>query len=102
MKKKERIISKIKRIVEEWGNFSTADVECESSPVIASIGKDTHQLCENVYTDGVNATTYVHDRNVNEEFIFYEDLKIDVLEDILAIAENYAVDMQKSMERCKD
>jgi hypothetical protein len=100
--KKDIIISKIKKIIEDGGGFSVADVEHESSPVIASIGKDTFQLAERFGETGVEAITYVHETVVNEDDIEYEDLSVGVLEEILNIVENYQLDFEKNMERCRD
>jgi len=102
MKAKEKLISKIKAIIEEFGSFSTADVELDNSPVIANIGKDNFQLAERFNSSGVVAVTYVHETEVAEEEIDYEDLNKDVLDEILMIAENYKVDFEKTLDRCKD
>jgi predicted nucleic acid-binding OB-fold protein len=99
--KKEIIISKIKRIIEEFGSFSVADVEHESSPVVNSIGKDSFVLAERFNSSDVDVVHYVHETVVSEDSIDYEDLPTDTLEDILSIAENYVVDMDKTMERCR-
>jgi len=97
---KNAIIKNIKAIIEKFGSFTTADVEAESSPVIATLGKDTCQLAETFNLHKVTAVTYVHETETNEDFILYEDLKKDVLEDILRLAENYEADQLKTLKRC--
>ena len=84
--KKKKLIAKIKAIISEYGRFSTADVEANSSPVINMLGKDTCQLAENFYIDRVTAVTYVHEIETAEDFFLYEDLKNDVLTEILELA----------------
>ena len=83
---KKKLISEIKAIISEYGGFSTADVEANSSPVIATLGKDTCQLAEYFGTDKVTAVTYVHESETAEDYILYEDLKNDVLTEILELA----------------
>ena len=99
--KKEIVISKIKRIIEEFGSFGVCDVECESSPVVNSICKNTFVLAERFNLNDVDINTYVHEIIVVEDNVSYEDLAIDVLEEILSIAENFEVDMSKTFERCR-
>ena len=99
---KRTIIKKIKAIIEEYGSFSTADVESESSPIINSFGKDSYQLAERFNNNGVTAVSYVHETETDEDEILYEDLPKDVLEEILSIAEDYEVDFERTMKRCRD
>lgn len=100
--KKESLIKKIKIIVEEWGSFSINEVEHESSPILSKKGKDTEWLVERVSSNDVNAIKYVHGQDVADDDIPFEDLTIDLLEEILRIAENYEVDMIKTEKRCQD
>ena len=86
---KKDIISKIKTIIEKCGTFSTADVEATSSPVVATIGKNTSQLAERFNNSGVNAVTYVHETETDSESIKYEDLTTDTLSDILELAKEW-------------
>jgi hypothetical protein len=95
---KKTIIKNIKRIINEYGSFTVADVEYESSPVIASFGKDTHVLAER-FDSSVTGVTYVHETEVDENEYEYDELPKDVLEEILSIAENYETDQQKTLKR---
>ena len=99
---KDEIISQIKEIIKEWGSFTTADVQAESSPLINSVSKNSFQLAERFNVDGVEAVTYVYDNVTDNDFIPYEDLDEDVLEEILMLAEDYEIGMDKTMNRCKD
>ena len=87
--KKTEIIEKIKKIVNDYGTFTTADAEADSSPCIATLGNDTCQLIEEFGMHKVTAVTYVHESEVNEDFILYEDLKINILKVILLLAKKY-------------
>jgi hypothetical protein len=62
-----------------------------SSPVYNSFGKDEFQLVEGFYLDGVNVNTYIHENNINDFFVNYEDLDIFLLEEILGIAQVYEI-----------
>lgn len=87
--KKADIIKKIKTIIKEHGDFTCADVEANSSPVVASLGKDTHQLAESFGLHKVTAVTYVHETETGEDYIKYEDLKASTLKDILELAKEH-------------
>jgi len=100
--KKDRIIEKIQSIIKEWGSFSTGDVQADCSPCIASIGSNIVQLAERFNLDKVSAVTYEHDREIDEDEIPYEELTVDVLEEILELAEQYDVEQYKTWERCQD
>ena len=88
MNKKE-IIKKIKSIINEFGGFTTAEVEAESSPCVASLGSSTCQLAESFYIDKVETIIYVDEEESSNEYIPYEDLKKNVLEEILVLAKRW-------------
>ena len=83
---KEEKISIIKSIIRDFGTFTIADVEADSSPCLNSLGKDTHQLAETFYEHKVEAITYVHESEVDTDYITYEDLEPHIIEEILALA----------------
>jgi len=96
---KRTIIKNIKRIINEWGGFSVAEVEGESSPVITTIGKDSHVLAER-FGSSVTGVTYVHETETDENDYEYEELSKDTLEEILTLAEIYEADQEKTFKRC--
>lgn len=85
-KSKQAFIDIIKRIINTHGTFSCADVEAESSPVIASLGSRTHQLAESFYENKVEVITYVDENESGVDFILYEDLDVDTLIEIHKLA----------------
>jgi hypothetical protein len=87
--KKANIIKKIKTIIENYGGFTTADVEATSSPVIKTLGKDTCMLAERFELHKIEAVIYVHENETSSDYIKYEDLKTDVLNEILELAEQH-------------
>ncbi len=87
--KKAVIIQKIKAIINEHGSFTTAEVNAESSPCIASLGR-TCQLAESFYKDKVEVITYNNDREDGvSDYIKYEDIKNAQLTEILELAKKY-------------
>lgn len=86
---KVTVITEIKNIIAEWGSFNTAEVNAESSPCIATLGQHTCQLAESFLAHKVEAITYVHENETATDYIPYEDLKMDVLKEILKLAKNY-------------
>jgi hypothetical protein len=81
------IINSIKNIIIKFGDFTTADVEANSSPCISSkVGRN--ELCELFTLYTVEVVTYDKDDfEIDRSFISYEFLSGDVLEDILVLAE---------------
>jgi hypothetical protein len=98
---KRTIIKRIKSIISEYGSFSVAEVEGESSPLINSMGKDSYVLAER-FDSSVTGVTYVHETETDENKYEYEDLSKDTLEEILYLAELYETDQEKTIKRCAD
>jgi len=96
---KRTIIKNIKRIIDNYGSFSVAEVEGESSPIITTIGKDSYVLAER-FDSSVTGVTYVHETETDENEYEYEDLSKDTLEEILYLAELYETDQEKTLKRC--
>ena len=86
---KEEKITIIKSIIRDFGTFSIADVEAESRPCINSLGKDTHQLAETFYENKVETTTYIHESEVDTDYIPYEDLEPHIIEEILTLSQSW-------------
>lgn len=97
---KKTIIKKIKAIIKEHGSFTIADVQADSSPCIASM-KGATQLAESFHYDKVEAVTYElkYDEEIDSDNIPYEDLKKDVLEEILHLAENWEAECLQDEDR---
>ena len=66
------------------------------------MGKDNFQLAERFYADGVDGITYVHETEVSDDFIEYENLDDDIIADINLIAENFEADNIRTQKRCED
>jgi glycine betaine/choline ABC-type transport system substrate-binding protein len=98
---KRTIIKRIKAIIENIGVTTNADMELGSSPVFNSIGEHTCQLVERYGHHKVDVVTYVHDNETDEDYVSYEDLEKELLEEILFNLENYEVDLDKTLERSK-
>lgn len=99
--KKEKIIQKIQNIIKEYGSFSPYEVG-QDNPVIKTMGKDHNQVAEKFNLHTVNAISYVHEVEIDEDEIDYQDLPVDVLEEILYIAEDYKTGFDKTMDKCRD
>ena len=98
--KKEEIISQIRTIIENYGSFTTFDVDADSSPIIGTLGS-AFMLAENFELNGVDGYLYL-DGDENErdiEFILYENLSMDCLEEILLLAQNYEAEEMKTEKR---
>ena len=97
---KRTIIKKIKAIISEWGSFTVADIQANSSPVIKTLGKDTCQLAERFELHKVEAILYVHENETDSNYISYENLDKDVLEEILSLAEDWDAECVRTEKRC--
>lgn len=100
--KKQTIIKDIQRIIKEFGEFSTADIEAGSSPVVNSFGKDSFELAERFSFSKVSVISYVHETEVDDRDVNYEDLSIEVLEEILTLAEDYEASEIQTEKRISD
>jgi hypothetical protein len=83
---KKSVIKRINKIIVKHGEFTIADVIAESSPVIQSLG-NTHLLAEKFGEHKVTAVLYVYDMETNEDYIIYENLSLDVLNEIELLCE---------------
>lgn len=84
--KKADVIKKIKAIINTYGEFTTADVEANSSPVIAN-SKHTQTLAEEFGKHKVTGIEYFKDEEWNQDYYSYEELTLPVLKEILVLAE---------------
>jgi len=97
--KKSEQIDYIKKVINKHGSFTTADVEASSSPCINSIQKDSCTLLENFDTDKATAVSYIHETETGEDFILYEDLDNDIIEEIVSLTEDWEADQLQIEKR---
>jgi hypothetical protein len=90
---KELIIDEINQIVEEFGEFTIADVEAEHSPYVETKGRLTHLMEEFREGGGTvrvyDPTSYSSDE-IDEYDEFYEALDKNQLNYIWELAEQWA------------
>lgn len=98
---KKKNIKRINKIIKEWGGFSIADIEAESSPLVNSCGK-TVQLAEIFDKDICTVTTYVNETETNQDDVAYTDLRKDTVAEILILAEEYDAIQTKLFDSIKD
>lgn len=99
--KKQKLINGIKSIIEEWGGVTTSELGLDCSPIYNQMGKNNFALVERFNRNGVTVIHYVHDNEVDDFDVDYQELKVDLLEEIYQILEQYNVEKQKTMDRCK-
>lgn len=89
---KEEIIKKVKEIIAEFGGFGTGEVEADCSPCVGSLGNYVG-LAEEFNLNGVEVNVYMpsgfSSDPVDDYELTYEELEKDVLEEILALCEQY-------------
>lgn len=98
-------IYEIKRVISEWGSTSSCELELSCSPCINSMGNgknNVSQLVERFMSDGVEAVTYHDEVELGEEFIPYEDLDENLVDEIYNIIMEYDVSQKKLFDSCKD
>lgn len=91
----------IKRVIGEYGSTSTWEMESDYSPCISSIGENS-VLAERFTDCGVETVTYAGELVVAEDFIPYEKLSNEVLDDICMLIEQYEADQLKTNKRIAD
>ncbi len=93
---KEDIITQIKEIIEEFGGFSTGEIEADSSPCINSDSSgNVVELIEEFYLDYVKVITYDDQVQLHTTDILYEDLEYDILVEILELANKWKTDWEQ-------
>jgi hypothetical protein len=89
---KEEIVQQIKEIIAEFGGFGTGEVEADCSPCVGSLGNYVG-LAEEFNLNGVEVNVYMpsgfSSDPVDDYELTYEELEKDVLEEILALCEQY-------------
>jgi hypothetical protein len=103
---KQEVISKIQDVLVNWGEFSIGEVDGEDvSPCVASHGNIV-DLAEYFNNTGVTVEVYnpsgFSSDPIDTYDLDYEELKLDVLEEILMIAERYDVQQQDLFDSCRD
>lgn len=92
---KPQMIAEIKQIIQDWGPTKASELELEASPVLNSFGKNHFQLVEEFGYTLVTVFTYIHDTEVDQMYVFYEDLKDDILAEIHEILKKYDAVMSR-------
>lgn len=104
--KKQEVINSIQEILVRWGEFSIGEVEGEDvSPCVASHGS-LIDLAEHFNNTGVTVEVYnptgFSSDSIDTYDLDYENLDLDILEEILMIAERYDAQEQKVFDSCRD
>ena len=95
---KENIIKKIKTIIELYGSFGIGEVQSDCAPLINEMG---NLVALGEYFD-YNVTVYIYDPFISDAIdsyeIAYEQLSIEVLKEILELAEQYEVNQEETLK----
>jgi len=94
-------IAYIKKVINEWGGFTTNDVEADYSPAINVLG-DASILLEEFHGESAIAFSYVHSTCVSEYSIKYEDLDSDIIDEITNLVENWEAENLQTEKRISD
>lgn len=81
-------IEYIQNVIKEYGDFSTYDVEADTSPCINQLG-ETLLIIERFYLHKVEAVTYIGSREETNEYLKYEDLDPEIITEILVLAKTW-------------
>lgn len=100
---KAQKIEQIKTIIQRWGETSSSELMLDSSPCIETVGNtpNVSMLVETYRERTCEVVTYVHDGEVDSNTVSYDELPEDVLDEIVAIMEDYDADMDKTEKRCR-
>jgi len=97
----QETIQGIKNVINLYGSFGVADVEANSSPVVNSLGSSA-LLAENFNELGAEVNLYNGDDLVSVDFIGYEKLPTDTLEEIYHLAQDWEATCIQTRSRCED
>jgi hypothetical protein len=93
-------IRRIQEIISEWGQVTSGELELESSPCVNSNG-GVVQLIEKFEFKGVDVYTYHNDIEINSDFVPYNELSDDILDEVSDILEQYDVEQEKLFNSIK-
>ncbi len=99
--RKQTLINKILAIIKEHGKFGISDVEDETI-CISTMGDLTAEadfFCKEDVQVKIYRPSGVSSDAITSYYVEYEELEKDVLEEILRVAENYAVECDKTFKR---
>ena len=99
---KEQYISEIKSIIDKWGGTTACELELEASPVYNTFGKDHIQLVERFNRNSVTIVSYIHETEVDEFEVDYDQLSENLLYDIYDILDQYNVGMEKTIDKIRN
>ena len=99
---REQFISEIKSIIDKWGGITTCEMELDTSPVYNTFGKDHIQLVERFNCNSVTIVSYIHETEVDEFDVDYDQLSENLLYDIYDILDQYNVGMEKTFEKIRN
>jgi hypothetical protein len=102
---KQVVIKNIREVVKRWGEFSIGEVDGMDSPLVNSHG-NLNDLAEHFSINGVTvevykATSFSSD-SIASYYLEYEELPLDVLEEIQFITEAYDEEKQDLFDSCRD
>lgn len=99
---KQQVIDRINKLIELNGSFTTADVQATSSPVVSSVNKNHYVLAERFHRNSCEGLEYVHETETGSNDYEYQDLDLDVLHEILFLAEDWDTICYKTEKRCSN
>ena len=99
---KQEIINKIQSIIEKYGTFHIGEVDGANGICVNEMGKFVG-LAEYFNRTSVEVKVYEPESFSSDEIDSYElnyiDLTIEVLEEILFVADLYETDQEKTLKR---
>ena len=99
---KQEIINKIQSIIEKYGTFHIGEVDGANGICVDSMGKFVG-LAEYFNSTVIEVNVYEPESFSSDEVdsyeLIYDDLTIDVLKEILFVAELYETDQEKTLKR---
>jgi hypothetical protein len=99
---KQEIINKIKSIIEKYGAFSIGEVDGANGICVNTMGKFIG-LAEYFNSTVIEVKVYEPESFSSDEIdsyeLIYDDLTVDVLEEILFVADLYETDQEKTLKR---
>jgi len=85
-------IERIKSIVEEWGPVKLSELKTESPILINSIG-NVAEFVRSINYNGVGTSICHNYTEIDQNFVYYEDLNDKVVGEVYDLAIQYEKDM---------
>lgn len=96
---KQQKIEAIQKVLENTGSVSYQELNCRTAPVTNYLGGGIVQVGETFNQHDVEVVNYQGKKEISSDFVSYDELCENCVDEIYELIEEYNVLMEKTMKR---